>query len=187
MICSANITAKQIIITPDDGQSKTVGDPDPVFKYSSPALIGSDAISGALGRETGDAVGSYPYTLGTLSAGPNYSLVMVASPSTFAISIATGIKDNNDISGLKLKNYPNPFFGYTIISYTLPNDGHVSLTIHKITGQLIKTIVNEMESKGDYSLNVDDWDLQPGMYLAVLRLKSNGKEQLMTIRLVKGR
>jgi hypothetical protein len=175
---TANITAKQIIISPDAGQSKTEGDPDPEFTYTfAPLLFVPDIISGALGRYAGGNPGFYAYKLGNLSAGSNYSLVMVASPSTFTISP----------SMLTLKNYPNPFFVSTKISYTLPFDGHVSLTILNLNGQIIKTIVSEMETKGDYILSIDDWDLQPaGMYLATLRLKSKGKELYEIIRLVKG-
>jgi bifunctional DNase/RNase len=44
-----------------------------------------------------------------------------------------------------------------------------------------------VESMGDYTLSVEVGDLQSGVYLATLRLKSDGKELLKTIRLVKGK
>jgi hypothetical protein len=172
---TANITAKQITITPTIGQSKIEGDPDPVFLYTNSEWSDNSNLTGALGRYTGGNPGFYAYTLGNLSAGSNYSLVMVASPSTFTISP----------SMLTLKNYPNPFFVSTKISYTLPFDGHVSLTILDLNGQVMKTIVSEMERKGDYILNIDDWDPQAGLYLATLRLKSKEKELYRIIRLVK--
>jgi hypothetical protein len=102
---------------------------------------------------------------------------MVASPPTFTISASTG---------LTLKNYPNPFVVTTKISYTLPFDGHVSLTILNLDGLVMKTIISEMETKGDYILNIDDGGLLAGVYLATLRLKSKGKELHKTIRLMKG-
>jgi hypothetical protein len=48
-------------------------------------------LSGALGTTatTGSAVGTYAFTLGTLSAGLNYTLVLAASPPAFAVTPAT--------------------------------------------------------------------------------------------------
>jgi hypothetical protein len=100
---------------------------------------------------------------------------------------ATGIEDINDNSGLYLRNYPNPFTGNTTISYTLPSDGSVKLTIRNLAGQVVKTIISEMETEGDYTLNVEMGDLQSGVYMATLSLKSDGKEVVKTIRLVKGK
>ncbi len=82
---TANIAPLGITVTPDAGQSKVFGASDPAFTYTnSPALIGPDVFSGALGRAGGEAVGFYSYTLGTLSAGGNYSLSLGGS-NTFAI------------------------------------------------------------------------------------------------------
>jgi hypothetical protein len=90
-------------------------------------------------------------------------------------------------SGLELKNHPNPFISNSTISYSLPFDGNVTLTIRNLAGQVVKTLVSEMETKGNYVLNIDLGNLQSGVYLATLSLKNNGKELSKTIRVVKGR
>ena len=82
--------------------------------------------------------------------------------------------------------YPNPFNSNTTLMYTLPSDGRVTLTIRNLAGQVVKTVVSEMETKGDYLLSLEVGDLQSGVYFATLSLKSDGKEILKTIRLVKG-
>ena len=71
---TAEITAMPVTITPDAGQSKVFGAADPVFTFTHTELKGSDVITGALGREAGELPGNYIYTLGTLTAGLNYSL-----------------------------------------------------------------------------------------------------------------
>ncbi len=83
------ITAKQVTITPLAGQSKVYGTADPVFTFSNNGGLAGDAFTGALGRISGNNVGTYDYTLGNLSAGTNYSLLLssVAPLSTFAITI----------------------------------------------------------------------------------------------------
>jgi hypothetical protein len=181
------ITPKTITITPTPGQSKKEGDPDPVFTYTNTEWSDNALLTGVLGRVAGETVGYYAYTLGDLSAGTNYSLIIVGSPSTFSIATATGMEEHLSSNSLILKNYPNPFDSYTTISYSLPFDGKVTLTIRNLNGQLLKTIVNEMETKGDYNLNIEDWGLQSGVYVVSLTLKASDNELYRTIKVVKSR
>src|SRR5439155_15989916 len=83
------ITAKSVTITPNSGQSKIYGSADPTLTYTRSALGGTDndsVFSGALSRVAGENVGTYTITLGSLSAGGNYTLVLSATPVTFAIT-----------------------------------------------------------------------------------------------------
>ncbi len=84
------ITKKPITITPNAGQSKVYGNADPTFTYTASATLQSgDSYSGALSRvnNTINNVGTYAYTLGTLSAGNNYTLTL-GGTNTFAITKA---------------------------------------------------------------------------------------------------
>lgn len=88
-VAVANITAKPLVITANPGQSKVYGQSDPIFTFSSnPSLITGDNFSGALGRIQGGNVGTYAFTIGTISAGSNYTLSFGASP-TFRITAKT--------------------------------------------------------------------------------------------------
>jgi hypothetical protein len=42
--------------------------------------------------------------------------------------------------------YPNPFNPTTTIKYTIANRGNVSLKIYNAAGQLVRTLVNEVQS-----------------------------------------
>ncbi len=56
-------------------QEKNYGAQDPVLVFTSdPTLFGSDGFTGSLSRESGESVGEYLITSGTLSAGDNYIL-----------------------------------------------------------------------------------------------------------------
>ncbi len=181
-----SITAKPVVITPDAGQTKIFGAADPTFTYTfAPALLGSDVFTGQLTRESGENVGVYDYLLGTLSAGINYSLSIVGT-NKFTILVSTGVEDLQGDDGLKFKNYPNPFRSYTTLSYTLPTDGRVTVTISDIHGKLVKTVISdEMQTQGEYILTINDWS-DSGMYIATLKLKINNKELQRTIKLIKG-
>ena len=73
------IKTKEITVTPTSGQSKIYGDVNPVYTYGfTPALVGGDAFSGALGRDAGEDVGLYDITQGTLALSSNYTLTFTS-------------------------------------------------------------------------------------------------------------
>ncbi|MGN0329694.1 MAG: S-layer homology domain-containing protein [Kineothrix sp.] len=87
---SFEVLAAEIIITPAAGQGKAYGRKDPVslqFTYG-PAGGQAVAFTGSLGRAPGEDAGTYGYTLGSLSAGDNYRLILPASAPLFTISRA---------------------------------------------------------------------------------------------------
>jgi hypothetical protein len=74
---------QELIISPlaisanADPKAKTYGDADPAFTYTyTPALIGSDAFTGALSRDAGEHVGQYVISQGTLALSNNYALTV---------------------------------------------------------------------------------------------------------------
>lgn len=84
---TATLTPAAITVTPAD-KTKVYGTADPTFTYSVTGLLGSDSLTGALGRDPGENVSTGPYTIrqGTLG-NPNYSLTI--APATLTITPAT--------------------------------------------------------------------------------------------------
>ncbi|MEB2785090.1 MBG domain-containing protein [Algoriphagus persicinus] len=71
------ITPASLAIEADEGQSKLFGAADPVLTYTSSGFGGGDdesMLSGVLGRELGETVGTYAINIGTLEAGGNYTI-----------------------------------------------------------------------------------------------------------------
>ena len=69
-------------------------------------------------------------------------------------------RDGRDSSGrdkgkakIKARNYPNPFNPETTISYTLESPELVKISIYNTQGQLIRTLVNEQQQAGAYTLH----------------------------------
>lgn len=113
-LVSLQITAKDIMITGNAGQTKVFGSPDPaLYTYTfAPALIGSDVITGSMNRASGENVGNYAFTIGTLTAGTNYSLSVAATP-TFSIT-AKAIVLTANAGQTKVFGEPDPVpFTYT--------------------------------------------------------------------------
>jgi hypothetical protein len=51
--------------------------------------------------------------------------------------------------------WPNPFRGNTVISYSLPRAGNVSVTVYDVTGRPVKTLLNNHANPGNFTTT---WD-----------------------------
>jgi hypothetical protein len=57
------------------------------------------------------------------------------------------------------QNYPNPFNPLTVISYQVPEDGvRVRLEIYDLTGRLVRVLVDEQQSAGEYRVTWEGLD-----------------------------
>lgn len=111
IVAYANITPKLLTVVADSNQSKTVGNLDPLFTYSSETLVVGDTLSGLLGRFTGEEVGTYAITLGTLTAGDNYSIGFTSADFT--------INPQNNSSSDSSSNSSSP--GAPVCNDSIPN------------------------------------------------------------------
>jgi hypothetical protein len=73
------------------------------------------------------------------------------------------------------QNYPNPFNPSTTISYSIPVSSNVTIKVYNITGQLVRTLVNEFMQAGEYKVRFDavsDYrtPLSSGIYLYQLNV-----------------
>tara|TARA_R110002072_G_scaffold91762_1_gene204626 strand:- start:20 stop:4807 length:4788 start_codon:yes stop_codon:yes gene_type:complete len=86
------VNQRNITVTADPGQNKVSGASDPIFAYSITfgSLVGSDSFTGLLSRVSGELVGPYAITLGTLSAGSNYNVSFVPNDFTIQLVITAG-------------------------------------------------------------------------------------------------
>lgn len=86
------------------------------------------------------------------------------SPIFVEGEVSTGVEvspahNNARDHGFSLEqNYPNPFKSQTTIEYPLRQSGHVILQIYNPLGQVVKTLVNENQLEGSYSIVSDGKD-----------------------------
>jgi hypothetical protein len=67
------------------------------------------------------------------------------------------------------QNYPNPFNPITSISYSLPTDGHVTLTIYDVLGKEVALLANGFKTAGSYTSSFDATKLSSGMYFYTIK------------------
>ena len=85
--------------------------------------------------------------------------------------------------GLLFSNYPNPFSKVTTLEYSLPVDGKVTLNLYNNLGQLVSVLVDADQSAGQHNFRYESNTLQPGIYVAKLRLVNGETDMVGTIKL----
>ncbi|WP_332913918.1 Ig-like domain-containing protein [Algoriphagus boritolerans] len=127
---------------------KVYGEEDPDLVYTPTGFKRNDTeeiLGGVLGRTAGENVGTYPFNLGSLSAGDNYNLQLI-STTPFLITPAPLrlIADNKQ----KIFGAANPPLTFTY-------DGLVNGDTQIQTAPTLSTTATETSPAGDYPITVD--------------------------------
>lgn len=85
------------------------------------------------------------------------------------VAISTSKPSGN--SDMFVGNYPNPFNNKTTISYNLPEDGRVSLVVYNKLGAVVTTLLDQVQSAGSYTFDLNRGSLAAGVYTYRLILK----------------
>jgi glycosidase len=114
------------------------------------------------------------------------------TPLTLVAGTEAYVQDQQDrltASELKLDSgYPNPFRQQTTISYTLPEEGVVTLEIFDVLGRRVRTLVDERKEAGPHTVvwrggNEAGQSVSSGVYLG--RLSFDGKTRTQKLVVVK--
>ncbi len=81
-----------------------------------------------------------------------------------ALWLQTGVEEEPDIPTDPIALAPNPSNGIATLSYSVEKEGNVRISLHDVTGRLIKSLLNENKRAGIYSLHVNNKDLPSGIY-----------------------
>jgi len=93
-----------------------------------------------------------------------------------------GGENGNQISQLPqlMGNYPNPFNPTTTISFSIPEESKVELSVFNIKGQKVKTLAKDSYQKGKHSVvwqGNDDFNKEVGSGVYFYKLNVNGKTE----------
>ncbi len=130
------------------------------------------AEAAAFSDSTG-TVFSYPVTVAgtyTYECTHHVTLGMAGVFTTLSLSGVAENSPSGNPAGFKLaQNYPNPFNPSTVISFTIPSPGLVTLKVYNLIGQEMATIVDGTMEGGTYSKSWNASSLPSGVYFYQLK------------------
>ena len=103
-----------------------------------------------------------------VSRGSKGSLLPAVN-SLAKISQDANIKSTNDATGVVLEqNFPNPFMDQTEIRFSMPESGHVRLTLWNQLGEQVKVLIDANAPAGVNTVILDKGNLSGGVYYYTL-------------------
>lgn len=109
------VNKAEIVVTADD-KVKKIGQTDPELTYTyTGTLIGTDAFTGSLTRQPGEAIGRYDILIGTLALTDNYAITY--KKATFEIVDKT--PQTIGLADIDAKTYGDASFKVTAIADTI--------------------------------------------------------------------
>ena len=111
------------------------------------------------------------------------------SPETLTVTTPVSVESQTDLipTAYRLEaNYPNPFNPSTTIDYVLAKSGQTTLKIYNLLGEEIRTLVDENQLAGEYSVTWDGRNnfrnsVVSGVYVLTLKSGEFRKSQRMTL------
>lgn len=119
---------------------------------------------------------------GSGASAPNYDIVTVKHERINPVGIITplvNVPGNYYLS----QNYPNPFNPETIISFGIPENSNVNISVYDITGKFIQNLVNSNLSRGSYNVSFNGNSLSSGIY--IYRITAGRFTETKTMILIK--
>jgi hypothetical protein len=99
------------------------------------------------------------------------------------VTFIKNINENINYDYQLYQNFPNPFNPTTNIKYELPKDVFVSIKIYDVIGREIKTLVNDFQRAGQYSVSFTGNNLASGVYF--YRMKAGEYMAVKRMMLIK--
>jgi hypothetical protein len=164
-----------------------------VYLQSSTGSIVSFATTDQNGSYSLPGVPAGNYALLTEKAGyasPSNSVSVSSLQYTATVSditidpvVATAVSELHSVpTGFVLgQNYPNPFNPTTVIQYSLPAQGMVSMVLYNVLGQEVATLASGVQTAGVHQVIVDGKGLASGVYFYRLSTGANTETRRMVL------
>ena len=156
------------------------------FDYEALELTGDDPASLVIQRLDGEVWSSIP---SYLDPNGRQVLASVDRLGTYRLTHGDSQSSGSTPATYALENnYPNPFNRSTMIGYQTPSSGWVKVEIYNLLGQRVRTLVNEHQPAGKYTvewdgLNETGEEVSSGIYF--YRLSAQGFSQTKKMTFLK--
>jgi len=111
---------------------------------------------------------SHPNTAATNLVAPQFVQEIFNAAIAYE-AIHNGINEINNDNILVLENTPNPFSEYTNISFSIPQQTKVQLSIYNLNGVLVKQLLDEVKPKGLFAITFNSNEFENGTYFCQIK------------------
>ncbi len=184
----ATVSPRTITVTADS-LVMTLGQAEPQLTYKlSEELIDSNKAVGALARTSGNTVGTYTVTRGTLSFGDNYSVTFIDGSLT--ISNYSYSEKIDPATGIKISGYYDPSAALSVSALDPQNEKYTALAAGTDWGKIIAAYdigFNFAGSDGDLTFSFPADGKYEGKVITVYQTKSDGSISVYQANVIGGR
>ena len=146
--------------------------------YTQYSTVAATTMTGMqLGYYMDGITGCSTALYNTVTARPNVCFTMI--PLLGVTPVSSTMPTVYSLS----QNYPNPFNPVTKINFALPKQGFVTLKIYDVLGREVRTLVNEVKSAGQFSVDFNASEFSSGVYF--YRLETDGFSDIKRMMLIK--
>ena len=137
-------------------------------------ICGDSVSTGSVTFSVKNMIGDSLVNAKLVSANISYT-----EPSEFSVNCSRGIV--TDVKGANeqiprdyylFQNYPNPFNSSTMIEFSIPRSGYVTVKIYDVLGREVATLVSERHDAGGYKVEWNASGFASGVYLYRLSASS---------------
>ncbi|HAY32706.1 MAG TPA: T9SS type A sorting domain-containing protein [Ignavibacteria bacterium] len=145
--------------------------------YNNGNLSEWSTVGNVEGHGNSTVSNSYSFTDRSLNAGIyTYRLKQIDFNGNFEYhnlnsDVVIGVPTRFEL----MQNYPNPFNPSTRISFEIPTDGIVKLTVFDNSGKEVAVLSNGYKTTGYYTVDFNGSNLASGVYFYKLELNSNNE------------
>ncbi len=136
------------------------------------------------GHGTTTEIQNYSYADSKVASGNyTYRLKQMDFDGSFEYSDVVAVEVTVPLEFTLEQNYPNPFNPSTVIKYSIPENGFVTLDVYNLLGEKVTSLVNGIQDAGRYEISFDASSYTSGIY--VYSLKSGSFNSVKKMSLIK--
>ncbi|HET7153502.1 MAG TPA: T9SS type A sorting domain-containing protein, partial [Candidatus Kapabacteria bacterium] len=149
-----------------------------IMKLDSLTPAGCESFNDAVGINDSGQVIAYVYKLNEYKE----SFIVTPIGSSSAVQenlLSSSVPENL----LVMHNYPNPFREQTTVTYSIGEQGNVTVEVVDMLGETVANVFSGRQAAGTYNMSVDAARFLPGVYFCKVTL--NGKTTMHPMVVVK--
>jgi hypothetical protein len=162
-----------IVITPQDGwKVMSASGPLPWISHVDPSGS-SDTLTSSSGIDDGVTQAGFTVNFSGVGVNNNFGVEVQTTDedqkvctfdTTLICTPTSGVAESVSVQFIDMSVAPNPFYGRTDVTFSLPDREHVNLVLIDVLGRVVETVNDSWQDSGDHQITFDGSALPAGTY-----------------------